>query len=104
MKSDGPGDASGSHITLAAQAEPHAPFTLVLAGDGGPGKAAFMKCHLTGEFGKKYVATLGVEVHPLPSTPSKGPSSSTLGHSGPGEVRRAAGRPLHPSPVCRYNV
>lgn len=31
-----------------------------------------MKRHLTGEFEKKYVATLGVEVHPLPFTTNRG--------------------------------
>ncbi|KAG9702255.1 hypothetical protein KCU77_g6539, partial [Aureobasidium melanogenum] len=52
-------------------------FKLVLVGDGGTGKArsssrldlvmstTFVKRHLTGEFEKKYIATLGVEVHPL---------------------------------------
>jgi len=40
-------------------------FKLVLVGDGGVGKTTFVKRHLTGEFEKKYVATLGVEVHPL---------------------------------------
>jgi GTP-binding nuclear protein Ran len=34
-------------------------------GDGGTGKTTFVKRHLTGEFEKKYVATLGVEVHSL---------------------------------------
>ena len=29
------------------------------------GKTTFVKRHLTGEFEKKYVATLGVEVHPV---------------------------------------
>ena len=38
----------------------------VLCGDGGTGKTTFVKRHETGEFEKKYVATLGVEVHPLP--------------------------------------
>merc|ERR1712178_264585 len=42
-----------------------AEFKLVLVGDGGVGKTTFVKRHLTGEFEKKYVATLGVEVHPL---------------------------------------
>ena len=33
--------------------------------DGGTGKSTFVKRHMTGEFVKRYVATLGVEVHPL---------------------------------------
>lgn len=32
---------------------------------GGTGKTTFVKRHLTGEFEKKYIATLGVEVHPI---------------------------------------
>lgn len=40
-------------------------FKLILVGDGGVGKTTFVKRHLTGEFEKRYVATLGVEVHPL---------------------------------------
>lgn len=47
------------------QQQPMATFKLVLVGDGGVGKTTFVKRHLTGEFEKKYVATLGVEVHPL---------------------------------------
>lgn len=72
-------------------------FKLVLVGDGGTGKVSygcayqgccsfgvvsaaqriltrawrqttFVKRHLTGEFEKKYIATLGVEVHPLAFT------------------------------------
>jgi len=40
-------------------------FKLILVGDGGTGKTTFVKRHRTGEFEKKYVATLGVEVHRL---------------------------------------
>jgi len=40
-------------------------FKLVLVGDGGVGKTTFVKRHLSGEFEKKYVATIGVSVHPL---------------------------------------
>nr|UXY86759.1 GTP-binding nuclear protein RAN [Cryptomonas paramecium] len=40
-------------------------FKLILVGDGGVGKTTFVKRHLTGEFEKKYIATIGVEVHPL---------------------------------------
>lgn len=44
----------------------------MLVGDGGTGKTTFVKRHLTGEFEKKYVATLGVEVHPLNFTTNYG--------------------------------
>mmetsp|Transcript_23181 Transcript_23181/g.53322 ORF Transcript_23181/g.53322 Transcript_23181/m.53322 type:complete len:208 (-) Transcript_23181:10-633(-) len=40
-------------------------FKLVLVGDGGVGKTTLVKRHKTGEFEKKYIPTLGVEVHPL---------------------------------------
>ncbi|KAH8328101.1 hypothetical protein KR067_003961 [Drosophila pandora] len=40
-------------------------FKCVLIGDGGTGKTTFVKRHSTGEFEKRYVATLGVEVRPL---------------------------------------
>lgn len=45
----------------------------MLVGDGGTGKTTFVKRHLTGEFEKKYVATLGVEVHPLVFHTNRGP-------------------------------
>ena len=48
-------------------------FKLILVGDGGVGKTTFVKRHLTGEFEKKYVATLGVEVHPLEFHTNLGP-------------------------------
>jgi len=47
-------------------------FKLILVGDGGVGKTTFVKRHMTGEFEKKYVATMGVEVHPLKFHTNKG--------------------------------
>lgn len=41
-------------------------FKVILVGDGGVGKTTFVKRHRTGEFDKKYVPTMGVDVHPLP--------------------------------------
>lgn len=40
-------------------------FKLIVVGDGGVGKSAFIKRHRTGEFEKRYIATMGVEVNPL---------------------------------------
>ena len=48
-------------------------FKLILVGDGGTGKTTFVKRHLTGEFERKYVATLGVDVHPLTFSTTHGP-------------------------------
>ena len=72
-QSDGRGNASGSNIAMAALREPQVQFKLVLVGDGGTGKTTFVKRRLTGEFEKKYVATLGVEVHPLVFHTNRGP-------------------------------
>lgn len=40
-------------------------FKVVIVGDSGVGKTTYIKRLLTGEFEKKHVSTLGVEVHPL---------------------------------------
>jgi GTP-binding nuclear protein Ran len=47
-------------------------FKLILVGDGGTGKTTFVKRHLTGDFEKRYVATVGVDVHPLVFYTSRG--------------------------------
>merc|ERR1711935_1034717 len=57
---------------MQAPATAVAEFKLVLVGDGGVGKTTFVKRHLTGEFEKKYIATLGVEVHPMDFHTTKG--------------------------------
>jgi GTP-binding nuclear protein Ran len=41
-------------------------FKVVLVGDGATGKTTYVKRHMSGEFERKYVATLGVDVHPIP--------------------------------------
>lgn len=55
---------------MAQQQAPE--FKLVLVGDGGVGKTTFVRRHLTGEFEKKYNATIGVEVHPLQFQTNRG--------------------------------
>jgi GTP-binding nuclear protein Ran len=40
-------------------------FKVCLVGNGGVGKTTFVKRFIIREFEKKYVATLGVEVHPV---------------------------------------
>jgi GTP-binding nuclear protein Ran len=62
-----------SFFTIMQATESAPEFKLILVGDGGVGKTTFVKRHLTGEFEKKYVATLGVEVHPLTFHTNRGP-------------------------------
>ena len=49
-----------------------AEFKCILVGDGGVGKTTFVKRHITGEFEKKYIATVGVEVHPMDFSTTRG--------------------------------
>jgi len=66
------GDELNEVINVAQ--DPDMPtFKCILVGDGGTGKTIFVKRHLTGESEKKYVATLGVEVHHLVLHTSRGP-------------------------------
>jgi GTP-binding nuclear protein Ran len=60
-----------SFVAVAQQDIPT--FKLVLVGDGSTGKTTFVKRHLTGEFEKRYVPTLGVDVHPLVFHTNRGP-------------------------------
>jgi GTP-binding nuclear protein Ran len=46
---------------------------LVLVGDGGVGKTTFVKRHQTGEFEKKYIPTMGVQVSQLQFQTTLGP-------------------------------
>ncbi|GIQ81787.1 small GTPase superfamily, Rho type [Kipferlia bialata] len=48
-------------------------FKVVLVGDGGTGKTTFVKRHRTGEFEKRYYATVGVEVRNLDFYTTGGP-------------------------------
>jgi len=57
---------------IIPQSQVQVEWKLVLVGDGGVGKTTLVKRHLTGEFEKKYIPTLGVEVHPLKFTTNCG--------------------------------
>jgi len=77
------------HRCFFLQGDPSAPeFKLILVGDGGVGKTTFVKRHLTGEFEKKYVATLGVEVHPLVFHTNRGPIKFNVWDTAGQEVGR----------------
>lgn len=72
---------------MVQQAQDIPEFKLILVGDGGVGKTTFVKRHLTGEFEKKYVATLGVEVHPLQFHTNRGPIKFNVWDTAGQEVR-----------------
>jgi len=55
----------GYTVSIASNMSGVPEFKLLLVGDGGVGKTTLVKRHRTGEFEKKYIPTLGVEVHPL---------------------------------------
>ena len=40
-------------------------YKLILVGNGGVGKTAYIKRIRTGEFEEKYFTTIGAEVHPI---------------------------------------
>lgn len=48
-------------------------YKVVLVGDGGVGKTTLVRTILSGEFEKRYIATLGVEVSPMTFITNKGP-------------------------------
>jgi GTP-binding nuclear protein Ran len=58
---------------MAAPADNTPTFKVVLVGDGGVGKTTFVKRHISGEFEKRYLATMGVEVRPLKFHTNFGP-------------------------------
>ena len=61
-------------VSLSGMAAPQIPTAkLVLVGDGGVGKTTFVKRHQTGEFEKKYVPTMGVQVSQLRFQTTRGP-------------------------------
>ncbi|EET00015.1 GTP-binding nuclear protein RAN/TC4 [Giardia duodenalis assemblage B] len=41
-------------------------FKVILVGDGATGKTTFVTRHITGEFRKQYISTIGVEIRQLP--------------------------------------
>lgn len=47
-------------------------FKVLLVGDGGCGKTSYMKRHLTGEFERKYISTIGCEIKPIQFETSEG--------------------------------
>ena len=68
------GSSLAQKVKPAAALSQEAPsYKLILVGDGAVGKTAFVKRHKTGEYEKKYIATIGVEVTPIQFLTKKGP-------------------------------
>jgi len=44
------------------------PFKTIVVGDGCTGKTTFVTRHISGEFRKQYIATIGVEIRQIPFT------------------------------------
>lgn len=65
---------TGMAAQQAPSADPPPPeFKLIIVGDGAVGKTTLVRRHRTGEFEKKYIPTLGVDVHPLQFNTNFGP-------------------------------
>ncbi|KAH0569399.1 GTP-binding nuclear protein RAN/TC4 [Spironucleus salmonicida] len=47
-------------------------FKLIIVGDGATGKTTYVQRHVSGEFRRQYIATIGVEVRSLPFYTSQG--------------------------------
>ena len=62
-----------THFTSHSKMAEGVQRKLVLVGDGGVGKTTFVKRHQTGEFERKYIPTVGVEVSQLTFQTSRGP-------------------------------
>lgn len=112
---------------LAAQAGQKSmpQFKILLVGDGGVGKTTYVKRHLTGEFEKRYIATIGAEVHPLVFHTNRGPICLNLWDTAglhkffffqiifklhfltiirPRKIWRSEGRLLHSRTRCHHHV
>merc|ERR1711990_191487 len=74
MGTDAPtDDDDDDDMSAPPQGQQIPTFKLILVGDGGTGKTTFVKRHLTEEFEKKYLPTVGVSVHPLDFNTNCGP-------------------------------